>query len=161
MRIRFLTGGNGTGPGTIGLKCFETAGADYPLKIPLRFIIEKPRVILPAESAVGGETLGGSVVTPNEAAGWVPVSNIGFEPLLVAGLAEAVPSADGDPLDPSQTLDQYKGVLTRLEQWCTDSCGVGSIDVQPSCKSADTNTVVYSIVSGGLEEDVTITVQQP
>lgn len=151
MRIRFLSGEGGA----LSLSCFENAEVDYPLRVPLKFVVEKPRFTLPAENTTGADgTVGGAVPGAEEAAQWVPVSNIGFEPILEAGHAAA---RGEDNIDE----DRYKGILTSETLWCTDSCGIGSIEVKPTCKTGGTNSVVYRVTAGGLSQSIQIDVNQP
>ena len=151
MRIRFLSGTEGN----LSLSCFDNTEKDYPIRVPIRFVIEKPRTTLPAEiTSDNTDPVGGTKPEEVDAANWVPVSNVAFEPILEAGFAEAKEANNPDE-------DRYRGIMTNEAFWCTDQCGIGSIEVKPSCKTEATNSVVYRINAGGLSESIQIDVSQP
>ncbi|NRA43592.1 MAG: hypothetical protein HRU09_01415 [Oligoflexales bacterium] len=145
MRIRFLLPQGITVSDPLPLACFDVVNADYVNEVPIRFVVEKRRSILPAEQdgpidvVIGGERPDFA----NDANAWVPVSGIAFQPLLLAGIM--------DPLNPAnQALDRYKGIVTPETEWCTDACGVGSLEVRPRCLANATNAVQVGIISGSL-----------
>ena len=154
MRIRFLFPSGVTEAGPFNLSCFDTANADYVNDVPIRFVIEKPRYTLPAEQTTD-VVLGGNVPPPpNDAIQWVPVSGVAFQPLLLAGIMEPINAAN-------QQLDRYKGIVTPETEWCTDACGVGSLDIKPRCMSAAPNLVSVGIISGSLYGQFNVNVVQP
>ncbi len=123
--------------------------------VPIRFVIEKPRVNLPADISSGDPTLGGTAAQKVENSNdqWVPVSNVSFQPLVYAGILDST-TEDTGAFDPSD------GVLNDVDTWCTDSCGVGSIDIRPMCIPDTTNQIVLGILSGNIDETLQINITE-
>ncbi len=82
----------------------------------------------------------------------IPVRNISIEPLIRGVMDEA---ATADEFKSGSTIVPYRyaGVKTPSAEWCSDSCGVVSLEVQPVCIEGATNNVTVSIHSGGLFPD--------
>lgn len=154
MRIRFLLPEGITQATPFTLNCFDIANADYVNDVPIRFVVEKPRYPLPA-SEPGTEVIGGQIPRTNvDSPDWVPVSGVAFQPLLLAGIM--------DPLNQeNQQLDRYKGIVTPETEWCTDACGVGSLDIKPRCLSGAVNNISVGIISGSLYGQFNVSVSQP
>ena len=55
---------------------------------------------------------------------------------------------------------QYKGIRTAQEEWCTDSCGVGMVELRPWC-TTKTQEVKVLLRSGSVAKEVTVTVKVP
>lgn len=139
-KIRFLGG-------DIKTACEGIAsGTDYPSSIPVQFVIEQanPPPSLPAS------TIPGSTNTTDTSTAPIPLAGVYFEPLILAGLMASNPD---DPNGPAK----YKGIFTPQDQWCTDSCGVGLVEIVPLCFGT-TNTVSLQIHSGAAAAVSTITV---
>ena len=158
MRIRFIFPEGDASP-LLPLRCFNNADTVYPKLIPIQFVFEKPRRILPAEQIGGdGDTViggsGGELGERNNAQQWVPVSGVGFRPVLIAG---EVPNIN----DVGDEFYNGDGVSTPEEEWCTDSCGVGTINVRANCVAQQINNVQFGIISGSLNNIVKINLQQP
>lgn len=85
-----------------------------------------------------------------------PVPSISIDP-LVSGIL-------GDHLPEGSDEARYKGVTTPIENWCSDSCGVVSLDVVPKCipDAGAQNKVTVQVSSGALfSEPVEILVETP
>ncbi len=118
-------------------------GEPYSGKIPLRFMFTRkaPIVITPGVPGDDPKTM-----PPQEVI--IPMPNISFNPLILAG---SLPTSDG-----GDTL--YRGILTPQEEWCTDSCGVGALDIQPTCEQ-DPYDLQILIQSGSKGKIFTIRVE--
>ncbi|MDD9950985.1 MAG: hypothetical protein OXT67_05410 [Zetaproteobacteria bacterium] len=171
MRIRILSPQSG-----FVTQCGNTGGGDpddHPSEIPVKFVIEKPRKALPAEGA--SSTGQGSGINADEgnakpeaeatAEGegastepivWEPVAGISFQPMYYGGVVGDQTRNSENPDDPL-----YKGILTSQANWCTDTCGVGSVRIKPRCFSESENTVSVGIFSGNIFNSTTFTVKQP
>lgn len=80
----------------------------------------------------------------------VPVEGAAFEPLVNGIMNTAVTNPDiGTPADGSNP-SKFAGVVTSKSSWCTDSCGVATVQVWPVCIPTKTNKVSVQIHSGGL-----------
>lgn len=91
--------------------------------------------------------------TPN--GGLRPVPNISIEPLL-NGLRPTLNNEnDAD--------DRYKGILTPKSNWCSDSCGVISLQVASICPPVNgNNDLSIQVHSGALYSDeATFTITTP
>ncbi len=104
-------------------------GNPYPSEVPLRFRFLKK---VPTKK-------GDSTTTDT----YTPVSGIDYEVVVVSGRM-----AQDNPTDPAA---KYRGILTPMEEWCTDSCGVGGIDLLPTCLDDD-QTVSILVRSGAVGE---------
>jgi hypothetical protein len=92
----------------------------------------------------------------------VPRANIGFDPVVVGMRSEQ----DTNPENATVTTDasgvvtvtpyKFAGVVTPKSEWCTDSCGVASVEVWPVCVGGVTNTVSISIGSGAMTQPASI-----
>lgn len=155
MRIRFLTN-------NLTVNCFERSNAnpevDYFTEIPIRFVIEKRRRILPAEMDPNGTVLGGEIVAGDEndqgadAEKWVPISGISFQPIVASGIG-------GTSINEVLDLPRFQGIRTPDTEWCTDSCGVGALNLLPRCKANGTNILNLGVSSGALYNTTTINVE--
>jgi hypothetical protein len=79
----------------------------------------------------------------------VPVSNISIEP-LVTGLMDGEATNAELREGSSSAAYRYSGIVTSSDEWCSDACGVISLEVQPVCVSGATNEVSVQIHSGSL-----------
>ncbi|MCB9228786.1 MAG: hypothetical protein H6618_04165 [Deltaproteobacteria bacterium] len=159
MRIRLLSGDSSTeSSSALELSCFDKEDSNYPAKIPVKFVIEKPRVLLPAENTTGENgPVGGSKPDATDAASWVPVSNIPFQVLLESGYtSESKNASAGNEADPYGA-----SIATTTDLWCTDTCGVGSFEIIPYCRTGGTNSMIYKVVSGSLSQRIQLNVTQP
>lgn len=142
--IRFL------GTNAIKLACHGvTPGDPYPSTVPIHFVIEQPSSGpgLPTVDIGGGASTDTSTSTSS---GAVPVPGVSFEPTIIAGLT-------GPDNNPDDSAAKYKGIVTSQSEWCTDSCGVGYIEVIPLCFSDD-NEVRVQIHSGSAAAVTTLSV---
>lgn len=80
--------------------------------------------------------------------GFRPTPSISVEPLIV-GARAVVENGEKDPA--------YQGVVTPRSNWCSDACGVVSLDTVPLCPGAGSSTE-YSVQihSGALFSDKAI-----
>ncbi len=132
VHVRFMTAEN------LSLSCAGLKKGDpYPGAVPVRFIVERPKKKLPA-SQMPGETPSSDFET-HEKYG-IPVSGVSFEASILGGIMVT-------STNPGDNRYRYAGIQTPVEEWCTDSCGVGSIEIQPTCLE-ETNTVTVGIRSG-------------
>ena len=131
MRIRLLNDGT-------SLTCEGIGDAPYNSIVPVRFVVERKK--LPEEMS-----------NPENLEEYVPVPGISFESLILGG--QMSPQKN-----PSDSRDKYDGILTPMDDWCSDSCGVGSIDIVPMCTPIGINTVTILVHSGSLSATATISV---
>ena len=126
-----------------------TSDSDYNRSIPIKFAIEKnPPGDLPAENLPGATDGESDNLTTGIKSG---VAGIGFSVNLVGGMLSAT-RANPDDSDP-----KYNGILTGKTEWCTDSCGVGSIEVMPLCRKTD-NEIILLLQSGLVASTIKIKV---
>lgn len=145
VRIRILSSSeNAIASGCHGL----TGGADYPTAIPVHFVVEQTNPSLPAgqNPPAGGETTPTPLVTNVG----VPVSGVSFEPTIAGGLMSSTQTPDAPA--------KHMGIITSQDEWCTDSCGVGLVEVIPKCFGDNPNVVTLQIHSGQAAGVATITV---
>ena len=140
MRVRFLFPQQAANEANFTITC---SGGPFEMELPVRFVIEKPRQVLPAEQTTG-EVLGGSKAqNVQDVEGWVPVSGVAFVPLITFGRGvETVVALPGD--------SQYVGIATPPSEWCTDQCGVGAVKTRVYCPGQGQNDVIVGITSGSL-----------
>lgn len=178
MRIRFLQPEKEFTASCV--KSADGAESDYQSEIPIRFVIEKQRASLPTDakssSKIGvlSQADQGNIISEEGGGGeedegstgsttvWEPVAGISFQPTLYGGIAgdQAInPTNDPDPL--------YKGILTAQEQWCTDSCGTGSLRIKPRCleipdgEEAAENPVFLGVLSGNIFNSTSFILKYP
>ncbi len=87
-----------------------------------------------------------------------PRPGITFEPVVNGILdpdrssAENVSLVETEKDDGTKTTEyfpsRYIGIVTPKSQWCTDSCGVGNIEVWPMCVQGIENQITFSAHSG-------------
>jgi hypothetical protein len=146
----------------ITVNCNGAGAANYDGTVQVRFAINRPKPTLPAStigssstdssasSGTGGGAPGGTVGSTGGAMGsTVPVSGVSFEALVVSGVM--------GPSNVDDSRAKYKGIATPMDEWCTDSCGVGAIDVIPKCSSSST-TLTLLIKAGPVASPVTLTI---
>ncbi|SME93289.1 hypothetical protein [Pseudobacteriovorax antillogorgiicola] len=92
----------------------------------------------------------------------LPKPSVSIEPIVNGLMSEEAihnPNVviDGDTFTPAR----YKGIITPSSNWCTDACGVATIEVFPLCPPAgETSTVNVQIHSGALfSEPASVTIQ--
>ena len=78
-----------------------------------------------------------------------PVPNISIEPLLIG---------NRPPLNNENDADtRYRGLLTLKDNWCSDACGLVTLDAASVCPGIDTsNNLSVQIHSGALFSDAAI-----
>ncbi|MBP6217418.1 MAG: hypothetical protein KA436_02400 [Oligoflexales bacterium] len=137
----------------ITVNCFGIASGQEYGPIPVRFVVESEQKTLPAESVPGdvtGGTATGGATAAEGVPKKVPIGAVSFEAVVISGQMGAE--------NPSDDRSKYKGIATPMEEWCTDSCGVGNIDLVPLCLGEDANPVSLLIRSGSLSKELKVTV---
>jgi hypothetical protein len=84
---------------------------------------------------------------------WTPLAGIAFEPLILRGLmagAKTSPENATIEADGKVSPFKYAGVVTPKSEWCSDSCGVASVEIWPICVQNSLNEVSVVIHSGAL-----------
>ena len=130
--------------------CEKTAGNNYYAAIPIHFMIQKPATPLPA-GQIPGDAANlpiSDVVDTRDTT--TALAGVSFDISVIAG-------SMADKLNPSNPADQYKGILTSQDKWCTDSCGVGFVEILPHCE-LDTNDVWLLVRSGAAAAKFNISV---
>lgn len=141
-RIRFFNS-------AVTVACHNSAASApvaYPVSIPIQFIVEKENPPTLPSTAITGD---GTAPTPLVTDVGQPLVGVAFEPTILSGFM--------GPDNPDDTSTKYKGILTPQDEWCTDSCGIGYLEVVPLCYS-DGNTITLGVHSGGSSSSMTITV---
>ncbi len=87
-----------------------------------------------------------------------PVPNISFEPIVNgprSTSARNVINAGANPDVPGEYDNvRYIGIPTPRDNWCSDSCGIATIEVTPLCPPAgQTSQVSIQVHSGALYSD--------
>ena len=150
-------------PGLCDLKCgnAKIAGADPSFLIePQREEYEitcNPTQANVTEKGVALRFLVKEKFGGEEDAGFRPVPSISIDPIFFGNFA---PSATYNPdankrLNPdtnkNEIPDQYKGIGTKIDDWCSDSCGVVSFDVGVLCPAVGTSSSSsFQVHSGAL-----------
>jgi len=85
----------------------------------------------------------------------IPRANIAFDPVITGATAadETNPeNATVSQVDGRTVVSpvRFSGVVTPRSEWCTDACGVATVEVWPICIGGATNTVSVGISSGGM-----------
>ena len=150
----------------------------FPYPIPVRFIVESNSDTVPYKSPFAsddeGSDAGGGGGDDSEAAssveaGWIPVGNISFDVVTSGGTLNPCGTnsengtvndacnaetgglaADRNFSEASVTPYTYAGVVTPKSEWCSDSCGIMSVDIWPVCVKGGLNKVNLSVRSGGV-----------
>lgn len=154
MQIRFLSE-------EISISCQGIAdGQPYIGTVPISFAVESPERKLPASSVVSGP--GGATEEepkPFEAdtVKGTPAPKVSFEAVVIGGYLGSSDLADTSFDNPDDERYKYRGILTSMDEWCTDSCGVGRVEIVPQCKS-QVNTITLLVSSGPVSKEIKITV---
>ena len=116
-----------------------------------------------ASPSGGGSTAGGGASTGGASGASstidiVPRGGIGFEP-FVLGQAAVEKSGQGyNPSDKSVTPFKYQGVVTPSAEWCTDTCGVATVEIWPLCIRGKTNDIKAGIFLEGMSGIPSVTI---
>lgn len=81
-----------------------------------------------------------------------PVPFVSFEPNKTGVFRDVIPG-NTDPKDEEIEAEgaAYLGVITPKSNWCSDACGVISVELAPACPApGETNEVTLSVSSGPL-----------
>ena len=136
----------------------DSAGQEYLGPITVQFIAEKVRRLryrkLPDKKKADEPTLDDD----SAGADFTPVAGLVFEPIILRGLmAGNRTSTENATVDANGQVSPYKyaGIVTPKSEWCTDTCGVASIEIWPVCVRDSTNNVSLVLHSGALYTDET------
>lgn len=156
FQFEALTAG-GTVNCAAGVNTLEATG---PVTIRYRVVATE----LSSDKSGGSDTSGGTgttdgaatptsamlLGTPNlEIPAMIPRSNIGFAPITSGSVAvsatnpDAAESVSGNPVT-SVTPFTVAGVRTGRSSWCSDTCGIATVEVTPLCVDGATFSVVLS-----------------
>lgn len=151
-----------TGDSPINISCSGIQdGDDYIGTVPLRFMIQKKRSKLPAETLPGDSSAStsasssassgaaGGAVTSTAELTKLPLSGVSFEALVVSGYLSEATNPDDE--------FKYQGIVTPTDEWCTDSCGTGAVDIMPMCKQG-LNPITILVHSGPIYKTFTVNV---
>ncbi len=122
------------------LACQKKPGTNYYARVPIQFMIEKPATPLPAEQIPGdAEHLPTSDVGDTRDT-TTALAGISFDISVLGGSMATIPNS-------SSADDRYKGIVTDKKTWCTNSCGIGFVEIIPFCE-ADVNDISLLVQSG-------------
>jgi len=115
--------------------------------VTITMIAEKPRNLKYKSPFETGEE------TPG--ANWQAAGGLSFEPIISGIMAGARTSPEnatvtGDIVSPFK----YAGIVTPKSEWCTDTCGIATIEVWPSCVGGVTVPTTIQFHSGALFSDL-------
>ena len=122
------------------IDCQKTAGSDYYAEVPIYFVVEKPSTPLPAEEIPGDSKNISETDKVSTREKTIPLGGVSFNASILSGTMS-------DKRNPDDDSDEYKGIITPQDEWCTDSCGKGRIKMIPHCEE-DANEVSLLITSG-------------
>jgi hypothetical protein len=132
--------------------------AEYFGPVTIQFVAEVVRKLryknpLDPDAAEAEEKV--DDIKPTDGKLWTPLAGVAIEPTILGGLMagdrtsreNATVEADG-----KVSPFKYAGVVTPQSEWCSDSCGVVTLEIWPICTRA-TNLVTMNIHSGALYSD--------
>jgi hypothetical protein len=126
----------------------DTAALEGPLR--MQFLIEKKLQTIPnipdlnAKKAEEEEELMAVDKT-------IPVSGVAFRPMVVGSMAVGKTNPENDSA-------VFPGIVTPKSEWCSDSCGVMTVDFWPNCiEAAEVSVSVASGAAVGTSDPVTLT----
>lgn len=150
----------------------------FPYPVSVRFIVESNTDGVPYKSPFVGtdteeetqedvpEDTGG---TSTVETGWTPVPNISFDVVQSGGGLNpcGTDPENGVPNDACDTEagglktgvefsqasvnpPDYGGIVTPKSEWCSDTCGIMTINVWPVCYRGSVNPIALQVRSGGL-----------
>ena len=92
-----------------------------------------------------------------------PVPYLSFEPIILGILSDFKNPENINPAT-NEVPQRYVGIRTPKSEWCTDSCGVASVEIEPKCLTAGlTNEITIKLHSGSLypKDPLKLTVVTP
>lgn len=116
----------------------DAAGADLAIPVMLQFVISEKNNV----SADKVEKR--------------PVPNISFDPLVAGAVAPDVYNNENVTKDAEGKLTpaHYLGITTPKSNWCSDSCGVMTLEIVPVCPQPSiTSEISVQLHSGALYSD--------
>ncbi|MBI2603408.1 MAG: hypothetical protein HYW48_10170 [Deltaproteobacteria bacterium] len=154
MQVRFLSE-------EISISCQGIAdGQPYVGSVPISFVVESPERGLPAGKIVSGPS-GATEDDPKpfdaQTVKGTPAPKISFEAVVIGGYLGSSDLNDVNFDNPDDDRYKYRGILTSMDEWCTDACGVGRVEIVPQCKS-QVNTITLLVSSGPVSKEIKITV---
>ncbi len=116
-------------------------------------VLEKTKVFSGGKGGGAGDAAAApaGLVDPEDIE--VPRGGIGFEPWVSGVLAGEKTSPEF--INPDNTITPFKfaGVVTPSSEWCSDTCGVISFEVWPTCVENTENAISAGILVGGVKVD--------
>lgn len=82
----------------------------------------------------------------------IPIPSVSIEPIISGIMDNDATNSDLRDGEGAAAF-RYAGVVTRSSEWCSDACGVISLEVQPLCVANATNQVSVQVHSGGAFSD--------
>lgn len=118
-------------------------------------------------SMAGPITVQFKIVSPAESSSenehprsWeMPRAGATFEPSVSGSVdsektdVENVTESSDENGNVTRTPYRYFGIVTPKSQWCTDTCGVGTVEVWPMCIKGKENAILVNVHSGVLSMD--------
>ena len=133
---------------------FVPVGGPIQVKYKIYQEVEGPQV---DDANKGGDNQGAQ----NGGRTTVPVSGIGFEPVVYGSMAVEKTNEEHRPGGGNEvTPFKYAGIVTPKAEWCSDSCGVITYEVWPNCAQGKSNKITAGVAAGAasIEETIEITV---
>lgn len=145
---------------SISSQCLFTSdqGASAPLNGPVqvRYLVTgKQDAFLGGSGSSGSSGTGGA--TASAFSGDVPRASLGFEPFTM-GQSAVDNTTEEFKRDGKVQPFKFAGVVTPSSEWCTDSCGVATIEVWPLCIRGKSNTMKVGLFMEGVSGIPSITV---
>ena len=133
----------------VNIACGGTVTGTRSLSGPL---VAQFKITKTVNDSVGGE----------ESSREVPISGVSIQPQVLGVMDDAATAAEFKAADGSIQPYRYAGIVTPSSEWCSDTCGIVTLEIQPLCVQNSTNEVRVSIHSGALhpseEQNVVLSV---
>lgn len=127
-----------------------------------KFLVTAPRIKAVPKPIASSDDTGDDNVLPTDFEDTeAPVGGVSFQPIVYGALSPgktnaenadvSAGSGDVDPLlNFVVTPAQFSGIVTPKSEWCSDTCGVMSLEIWPLCIGGDSsNNVRVFLMSGG------------
>ncbi|MEZ4742696.1 MAG: hypothetical protein R3B45_09645 [Bdellovibrionota bacterium] len=122
--------------------------AEISTPVTIRMIAERPRKLI-YNSPFGDNA-------SSDYSAWQSVGGISFQPVISGIMSpnryndENVTVAEDGAITPAE----YVGITTPKSEWCTDTCGVATIQIWPACAGGGASIPVsIQLQSGSLSSD--------
>lgn len=145
-------------PGLCRLSCSNAIIASSSPEYQIKLATAEPKIYCSqADAALSGPVMMQFVVSEVQKEGEFesrrPVPAISFEPIIQGAVATNVYNDENVSLDEDGNLTPYRylGISTPKSNWCSDTCGVMTIEVVPVCPGIGiTSEVSVQMHSGAL-----------